>query len=392
MIIQLKENNCGEIVTRNIINNVYKSKNYACNQLKNECENLQQIKESLNEYGIIVEGYFVEDFRSFYNSKKRIKFITNLIIEKKSHFVICEKINNHLIKIFYPEYGNKIIRISKFIKMFSFNILIIEKIEKNDVKKLKIISKKDITSLVIISLFESISSLLFFILFNNEKFKFFSLLILPFLGVLILCHYSFILNLSNKINKKLVIPYLKENPLNKAFKEVTEVKNSFIEYYNNFICLICLSIFLITYLSLFSLDKLILYLVCFISGFIIDFCFRKIMYNKEKNIEYKENEIFKNNIFNVKLFNDINSYSNKYVCIGKLKQLIIIFIIGVFVLFTMIKNNQIEVFNMLAETTFISLILFYFINLTNKLSKYNDPYSKFILLDRCVYKNKELFV
>lgn len=392
MIIQLKNDTCGEIVTRNIILHVYKSKKIACNKLLNDCSSLLQIKESLNEYNITSEGYFVEDFDLFYKSKKRIKFITNLKIDNKFHFVICKKISNNFIKIMFPEYGYKIMRVSKFLKYFSSNILIIENSKKSVKRKLDLIPKKQIILLSFISLIEVISCLIFFVLFNSEKFKLFSLLIVPFLLIIVLCHYSLIIKYSNYLNDKLVEPYLVKNSSNKALKEVIQVKNKFISYYNCLVCLMFLSLFLIMYFSLFSLDRIVLYLICFISGIIIDISFNKVLFKKERKIEFKEVELFKNNEFNIDLFKSINEYGNKYACIYKMKQFFIILINITFILFSMFIRNKVDVLNLISDCIFINLILFYLLSLIEKLTNKNDPYSHFILLDKNIYEIESLFI
>ena len=392
MIIQLKNDTCGEIVTRNVILQVYKSKKIACNKLINDCSSLLKIKESLNEYNIKAEGYFVEDFLLFYSSKKKIKFVTNLKIDNKSHFVICKKISRNFIKILFPEYGYKIMKVSKFLKYFSSNILIIETSKKVKKRKLNLIPKKQIISLCLISSIEVISCLIFFILFNSEKFKLFSFLTVPFILIIILCHHSLIIKYSNYLNNVFLEPYLTKNPSNEALKEATIVKNLFITYYNSLICLLFLSLFIIIYFFLFSLDKMILYLICFISGIIIEISFNKILFQKEKKIEIKESELFKDDTFNIDLFKTINEYGTKYAYLYKIKQFLIVLINITFILFKMFIDNKVDVLNLVSECVFINLILFYLLNLVSKLTKKQDPYSHFILLNKNIYEIESLFI
>lgn len=392
MILQTEKNNCGEIVTRQVINNIYKSDKIASTKLKNDCSNLLNIKDSLYKFGIETNGYEIRDFNKFYNSKKKVEFITNIIKDNKSHFVYCKKINRYYLKVFFPEIGNKIVSVKKFAKLLSNYILLIEKVNKYKINKLSLLKNKDKISLACISLFELIGISLFSVFIRIEKTKFFSLLLVPFIGILILCHYLLAIKISSNIDKNVISNYLENSTNQEDYKQINKLKLDFINYSNNKILLACLFAFILVNFIFINKELLILYLVCIVSCSFLNWIFNLKIGDIFSKVNLSYNSIYKGGSFSKDSFTEFNKNSKNIYSTVLLKNLIVYMLVIVFNVFYQFILNQIVIEELIGNSLFIILTVCFINNLTLKLSKFNNPYNQIINLKDNFYEIEYLYL
>lgn len=392
MILQTNKNNCGEIVTRQVINKYYKSDSIACKKLENECSNLLEIKQSLEKYGISSTGYEIEDFNLFYNSKKKVEFITNIVSENKSHFVYCQKINKYYIKAFFPEVGNKIISIKKFKKMISGYILLIEKVNKLKQKKLTMLKQNDKITLSLICLFELVGISLFSVFIRIEKTKFFSLFLIPFIGILILCHYLIAIKISNNIDKNILVEYLTNSTDIQDYNQINKVKMNFINYFNNKNILICLFVFILINFIFISKELIVLFLICILSCCILNMIFNLKVDSIFSNINLIQTDLYKSGVFNKEVFLEFNKSSKNIYSTVLLKNLIIYMLVLIFNIFYQFILNKVQIEELIGNSLFIIIVVSIINTSSLKLSKFNNPYNEFINLKSDIYKVEYLYL
>ena len=118
MILQSKQNNCGETCSRHLIKRYYRSNNIAFLKLKNECKNFLEIKLTLKEFGIYLDGYQLDKINNIESKSLLKNSICQIRCHDTLHFVIIIRKVLNLLVVYFPEKGYRIVKIKKFESAF----------------------------------------------------------------------------------------------------------------------------------------------------------------------------------------------------------------------------------------------------------------------------------
>ena len=218
IVIQDGIKECGSACLLSIIRyyegNVSREKLLDLTNTTKEGTNFYSLQVAAQEIGLSAKGYKVNDITKLYEIRK--PFISQVVIDNYTHFVVVYKMNNQKITIMDPAKGMETISEEVFLSIWQGYILIME-----PYKKLPIYEEENY-------LYKILKQLIF----NNKKLIL-NIMLLTLIGIIFTCIYSYhfkiyidyIVN-TNKLNLisvtvifviilsiKLVVEYLRNNLL-----------------------------------------------------------------------------------------------------------------------------------------------------------------------------------
>lgn len=389
MILQSKQNNCGETCSRHLIKRYYRSNNIAFLKLKNECKNFLEIKLTLKEFGIYLDGYQLDKINNIESKSLLKNSICQIRCHDTLHFVIIIRKVLNLLVVHFPEKGYRIIKIKKFDQIFNNKILIIKKIEKKKVKKLYFFKFKYLASLTLLSCLETIGIIVFLEMNKIALVSMFSIAILPFIFILYMCHQVCNLSILKQFDYMFGHFYLERNPSLVNLEKINKFKNDILLSYNNKISFVMLIFLFSYYLFRISYQSGIYYLICILAGLCIEFMFK----NKFKKVSIKaicfENDVFLNGKFDNKKYNKLIDFTSRQISFIYLKNILIFLIVLSFVIFISISSGYFDLYEIICQV----LIVYFMVNQLTKSFNFSSLtyFYSLLDLDKSIYECQNIY-
>lgn len=219
MIKQIEKNDCGQAVVRYILSSFSNCNHYASYPLKRKCDNVFQIKEELNDNGLLYECFEIS------NDKLNLLKINSILrIEKEDvgHFLVLIDKKKNKYK-FYDPIGKIYWIKKKDIDFKSTSALFYKSGKVKKIQPIRPLKLFEYIKFALISILECIAIIcsLFFASVGNALFTLISIIIFVFLICVLLLNIYFI---SKNLDDKFVLKYLSKHPNTTDYKFVLKIK------------------------------------------------------------------------------------------------------------------------------------------------------------------------
>ncbi|MCI2068860.1 MAG: cysteine peptidase family C39 domain-containing protein [Bacilli bacterium] len=354
MILQEKENNCGEIAVRNLISYFYKKEAYGFLKLTNKCTSFKEMAASLKEYGIESEGYAFNKARNL----KIFKGPKIILVSKKQrkHFAILYQSFGPFGLIGEVEKGKRV-RLLKKIDQESLNrALIIKSFTKKEVRKPELIRFKEKFLLVILGIISFLGGLVGLYGMKEMAYSYF----LP-LGAFIILLTEWMekaegLLIGKRISEEVIVPYLALRPLKNDLLRSEELKKDVEVKALRGLSEVVSLVLLLGWLVVSSLSELSLVISSLLAYIIVNAAFFAYKEKKKEEAAISGEKIFMEEGF--KKYNYLQSQkaSQEYGELCLFQEALTYFFFGLFALLNGLIENNLEAYSFLSEVIFLAYI------------------------------------
>lgn len=382
MLKQNGKNNCGETVVRNILRIKLHRREAYFYEIKNDCKTFLEMKETLKMYNASVKGYVYDNYKFLKNIKHN--YIERLKIDDKYHYVIVIKRLIFGIFIFDPAIGYRYILKSNFLKLSTHEILDCSITNKREIPRFKLLNMKEKVLLFIINLCEFIALLgLLTIKFISTQFIV-SIVILSILFVMYVLHKSYILTLSNRLDLRVIYPYIQVEKSREDYVKINDFKVSYLKNYNDKITSIFVLVFTLIYCIFLDVKTVIFITILSLLLGAVYYSFNKIISIKNYTVFELENEFLNDDKRELNKFKNIISESKSYAVFYVVLKSVILLLIFTFIsLFNMENYNFLSV---IFATIFYNFLFESVVNLFSSFSLKNEGLSEIMHVSSKIYR------
>ena len=398
MVIQSEEKGCGKACVRNLLSLLYHDESFHRVYLMNDCTTFASIRTEMERFDVYYESYHVDSVKEI--KKNFLPCIAQIIEEDTSHFVVIKKIKKKRILFLDSAFGEIDLSIQEFEKIFTHNCLLKSKYAKKSATlSTSLLSLKEEIFYAFCFVFESLIGCLFVVTTGIENGFIYMIISLSILAIFILLQNGFNLKLQDKLEKTVLLPFMKNSDCQNDFLYLSKIiqlqigkRNKTISYGVLLIMLTFLLLFNTYHLAMLTLISLLFSLIRFPllekRGKINRDCsLKEFEFLKHVKVNYKES---------VNIFHEAKKIGKKYVFNIFLSWVLEIFVLLVLILFEMVVLNTIN-FNVLIY--YLGLIITYSVSIqklyetvfdeqkeTTYINALSTPLSFFLLKNKLVLK------
>ena len=234
MVYQTAVSTCGQACVRNLLVLILKDEDFATSVIHLDCDDFLEIRQELKEHGFVFQGYEVNDLSVI--KKEHFPLVAQVRNDEASHFVVVKKIHHGKVFLDDPQFGEMILSEKEFKEVFLGKMLLRIKEEKVPLKPLiPALSFQETWSYLLLTILETLSFTGLFYFMNQDTA--FVLLIVLGIGSLILIILQNLLNFRfrKRLEKEILIPYLKLTRNQNDFPMMTKVINSEVNRASNLV-------------------------------------------------------------------------------------------------------------------------------------------------------------
>lgn len=389
MIYQTASDKCGEACVRNMIAIIRRSPKDGCLKLQNPCHSFQEMRQSLEAYGIVVEGYFYASSAKL--SKIRRPFIVKVEKNGLSHFVVVRKVIGRLFFILDPENGRKVISKLKFDLISTKYILIVSNVIKMKFPRLSFVSFKAYSALWLLSLCEAGLVLAAMAFISLENYQYVALVTLVLLLLTSYLHKCCLFSISQQIDRRVCLPYLQAGHTKERLQEISQFKTKIITSASYYASSISLGLFLAAYFMVSDLSIVLLTCLSLASSLIIAAAFARKEKSIEREIFKDEESLCRQNAFNKEAYVQASILSSNLGRLISLEQIVILFINGLLVLFQGLISKMTDPYLLISQMVFISYACYQSVLLAKSLFSPNNILQSFLDLDPSIYQTEGIY-
>ncbi len=222
MVYQSLNDDCGKACVRNVLCMLYNDEYYATQMLLSPCNDFYSIREELERFDIKYVSYEVRDVSVI--DKKRLPGIAQINNGGKTHFVVVESISTNKVVVRDPQFGRFSLKMEEFKDVFMGRIILKDQVgKKPDVLKGRMLKISDDIAYIFCFISECIA-FLGMVIFSGMKDSFiYSLFAGIILFVLILLQNYLNVTIQHRLERKLLIPFMKMSVGGEDFATLNKV-------------------------------------------------------------------------------------------------------------------------------------------------------------------------
>lgn len=259
MVYQESEKTCGKAVVRNVLALVFRNENYLTANLSSECQDFYAMRKEMENYHLLYASYQVKDLWSI--EKRKFPVIAQVKLEGKGHFVLVKKLSRKKVYLMDPQYGEYTLKKKEFQECFTGMAMLFEgKGEKVKLPSHRIVPTGYNLGYLGIALGEIIDLFCLLFLAQGKDNYVYGIIFGSILLILSLFQNLLNTSLRKKLDKEVLLPYMKAYQNPKDFSLLSKYIRDTIKRMSNTVSFLSLSMgfLMILFLNHYTLSFLAL--------------------------------------------------------------------------------------------------------------------------------------
>ena len=354
MILQDKEDNCGETAVRNLIAHFYQKEAYGFSKLENRCTSFQEMKKSLEGFGIEYEGYA-------FNKVKNLKIFKEpkvilVSVDQKKHFLLLYKTFGPLGIIGDNQKGKRLRFLSQLDKQSLNRALVYSSFEKKEILKPELVRMKEKALIWALGFLSFLAGGVGLYGMKEPKFSFLLPLGAFFVLLLEWLEKAKCLAIGQRLSSEVIVPYLAIRPFKEDLIKGEELKKEVEVKALKGLEELLGMFFLLFWLLISSFSELSLVISSLLAYLILSYAFNNYKEKKKRQAAWKGEEIFVEGKLKKENYLASQKASQEFGELCLFQEALTYFFFGLFALIKGLLGGNLEAYSFLAEVIFLSYI------------------------------------